>query len=39
MGEEGSALSTFAVERSGTQRETILELAAQNPGRGVEYRY
>jgi hypothetical protein len=39
MGEEGSALSTFAVERSGTQRETILELAAQNPGRGVGYRY
>lgn len=39
MGEEGSVLSTFAVERSGTQREKILELAAQTPGRGVGYRY
>jgi hypothetical protein len=35
MGEGDSALSMFAVEWSGTQRETILELAEQTPGRGV----
>jgi hypothetical protein len=34
VAEEDSVSSMFAVERSGTQLETILELAEQTPGRG-----
>jgi hypothetical protein len=39
VGEEDSVSSMFAVERSGTQLETILELAEKTPGRGEGCRY
>jgi hypothetical protein len=39
VGEEDSVSSMFAVERSGRQLETILELAEKTPGRGEGCRY
>lgn len=39
VGEEDSALSMSAVERSGIQQGMIAELAEQIPGRGVVCQY
>ena len=39
VGEEDSALSMSAVERSGIQQGMILELAEQIPGRGAVCQY